>query len=134
MNTRMVAIAALAGAVCALALGVARPPAALAAASNSASAVVGDCRDHAKLTQSYTISALRRAAATLPADVAQYTDCEDVIQKALNGAIHSPTGVFEVSSGSDGSFLPTWLIVVLVLLALAAAWFGALAVRRRRGP
>ncbi len=133
MNTKLCAIAALAGAACVLAVGAARPPAALASASSSATAVITDCRDHGKLTQTYTVAALRNALATMPADVAQYTDCQDVIQTALNAAIHSPTGADTVSGSSGGSFLPTWLIVVLVLLALAAAAFGAMAVRRRRG-
>lgn len=126
-------IAAVAGVACVLAFGVATPPIARAGANSSANAVITDCRDHGKLTQSYTVAALRTALAKMPADVAQYTDCEDVIQTALNGAVHSPGGVATVSGDSGGSFLPTWLIVVLVLLALAAAAFGAMAVRRRRG-
>ncbi len=133
MNTRLLAIAALAGVACVLALAIARPPAAGADTSGSATAVITDCRDHGKLTQTYTVVALRDALATMPADVAQYTDCQDVIQTALNAGIHSPTGAGTVSGSSGGSFLPTWLIVVLVLLALAAAGFGAIAVRRRRG-
>jgi len=133
MTNKLCAIGALAASLCVLALGLARPPVAFAATSASASTVIMDCREHGKLTQTYTIAALRTALATMPADVAQYTDCQDVIQTVLNGAIHSPAGVATESGDSGGSFLPTWLIVVLVLLALAAAGFGALAVRRRRG-
>ena len=121
----------LAGAACALAL--ARPPAASASADSSASAVISDCRDHGKLTQTYTVAALRTALATMPADVAQYTDCQDVIQTSLNAAIRSPAGTAGVSDGSGGSFLPVWLIAMLAALALAASGFGAMALRRRGG-
>jgi len=93
--------------------------------------VIIDCRDHGRLTQSYTVAALRTALATMPADVAQYTDCEDVIQTSLDAAIRSPAGVAGVSDRSGGSFVPAWLIVVLAALAVAAAGFGAMAVRRR---
>jgi hypothetical protein len=133
MNRSLRVIAALVGAACVLGLGLARAPVALASSGGNASAVITDCRDHGKLTQTYTVVALRTALATMPADVAQYTDCQDVIQTSLNAAIHSPSGVATVSGDSGGSFLPTWLIVLLVLLALAAAAFGAMAVRRRRG-
>jgi len=133
MNKRLCAIVALASAASVLAAGVARTPVALATASGGAGTVLTDCRDHGKLTQAYTVAALRGALATMPADIAQYTNCQDVIQTALNAAIHSPGGVATVSGDSGGSFLPTWLIVVLVALALAAAAFGATAMRRRRG-
>jgi len=132
-NIGLCAISVIAGFACALALATARPTAALAAASASPSAVITDCREHGKLTQTYTIAALRDALATMPADIAQYTDCQDVIQMALNAAVATPAGVGTVSGSSGGSLLPSWLIVVLGLLALAAAGFGALEVRRRRG-
>jgi hypothetical protein len=104
-----------------------------AAPSSSAAAVIADCQRHNKLTGSYTTQALRRALATLPADVAEYTDCHDVIQSAIfaqaNGG--GPGGSGGGSSGS--SFLPTPVIVIIVVLALGAITFLALEVRRRRG-
>ncbi len=76
---------------------------------------------------------LRHALATMPADVKEYSDCYDVINRALLaeiGGLHGNAG----NSSSGGSFLPTPVIVVLVILLLAAATLGALALRRRREP
>ena len=70
----------------------------------------------------------------MPADVREYTDCYDVIEKQLFAQLgtSSSTGTGGSGSSSGGSVLPTWLIVVIVVLALAALTFGALAIRRRR--
>jgi hypothetical protein len=131
MTRRAITVLALG---CALSVGV---PALAGAATNGAAAqAITDCNDHGKLTQSYSSQALRQALAQMPADVREYTDCFDVIERQLfkqlgqSGAAGggSSTG----SSGSSG--LPTWLIVVIVVLALAAITFGALALRRRRTP
>jgi hypothetical protein len=108
---------------------VAAPPA--LAAQNPA---ITDCVAHVTLKGTYTSAQLRTALSTMSADVKEYTDCYDVIQRALlaqiGGSHQKGNG-----SGSDssGSFLPTPLIVVLVLLALGAVTFGAVAIRRRRG-
>jgi hypothetical protein len=106
----------------------ARPPAARA----SAAAVLADCQRNGKLSAQYSIADLRGALANMPVDVKQYTNCYDVIQRQLLAQIQSSSGSGG-SGGSGGSFLPTWLIVVLVLLALAAATFAAIEIRRRRG-
>jgi hypothetical protein len=94
--------------------------------------VVADCNSHGHLTQTYTVAALKNALSTMSADVKEYTDCYDVIQRALlaqlSGSHQNGNGS---GSGSGGSFLPTPLIVVLVLLALGAVTFGAVAIRRR---
>jgi hypothetical protein len=92
-----------------------------------------DCQSHAKLTRHYTAAQLRDALATMPTDEAEYTDCHDVIQRQLLAQIGGtgPTNG-PGNGGSSGSFLPPWLIVVLVLLALGAAATGAVAVRKRR--
>ncbi len=114
----------------AIGLGAAVP----APAASGGAAVIADCNSHDTLTRTYSIAALEDALRTMPAEVAEYTDCNDVIQRALlaqEGKLHR-TG--SASGGSSsGSFLPTPLIVVLVVLALAAATFGGLALRRRRG-
>jgi hypothetical protein len=94
---------------------------------------ITDCQSHGKLTQSYTASQLEQALATMPADVKQYTDCQDVITTALNAALKTGKSPGSASSGSSGgSFLPTWLIVVIVILLLGGATFAAISVRRRR--
>lgn len=110
---------------------------AVPAYASSGTKVIADCNAHNMLTRHYTIPQLQNALSTMPADVAEYTNCHDVIQRALltqEGKLHAGGGS-PASSGasSGGSFLPTPLIVVLVVLVLAAATFGALALRRRRG-
>lgn len=106
-------------------------PTALAAQTR----VVADCNSHGRLTGQYSVLQLRDALSTMPPDIKEYTNCYDVIQRALLaqlGGLHQgATG--GSSQGSGGSFLPTPLIVVLVALALGAAGFGAAAVRRRGG-
>jgi len=119
-------------AVCALGGCLASAPAAL----GSGAQVIADCNSHGNLTRHYTVAELRNALATMSADVKEYTDCYDVIQRALLAglaALHGGGGDGP-GQGSGGSFLPTPLLVLLVLLALAAATLGAVAVRRRAGP
>jgi hypothetical protein len=113
--------------LCAGFAGVATP---LAAAAPSP--VIVDCTSHNRLTQTYTVSQLRNALATMPADVKEYSSCPDLIQRALDqqlGGLHATGG----SSSSGGSFLPTPVIVILVLLLLAGAGFAVAAMRRRGG-
>jgi hypothetical protein len=105
-------------------------PAALGAGGN---AIINDCQSTGKLSHSYTLAELRHALAVMPASVKQYTSCYDVITQGIltvrSGKKTGPTG------GSGGSFLPTPVIIILVVLILAAVTFGALAIRRRRmGP
>ncbi len=95
--------------------------------------VVTDCNTHGQLTQPYTATQLREALATLPADVKEYTDCYDVIQRALltelGGAGHTGSAG---SGGGGGSFLPTPVIVVVALLVFTGLAFGLVAARRQR--
>jgi hypothetical protein len=112
----------------ALALGQAVVPPARA----SQPQVVADCNSHGRLTQTYSDAQLRNALSTMSADVKEYTDCYDVIQRALLAQLGGSHQRSDGSnSGSGGSFLPTPLIVLLVLLALGAVTFGAVAIRRR---
>jgi hypothetical protein len=128
MTRRAITVLALG---CALCLGA--PVLAIAASGSNAAQAISDCNDHGLLTQQYSSQVLRQALAQMPADVREYTDCFDVIERQLFkqlGSSKSSTPATTTSS-SGSSFVPTWLIVVIVLLALAAITFGALALRRR---
>lgn len=120
-------MAALAGAV--ITVSAAGTPAALGA-NAVGNAVLADCNSHGVLTHNYTLGQLRHALAIMPASFKEYGNCQDVIQ----AAIIKVKGGHQIvaDSGSGGSFLPTPVIVILVVLILAALTFGALAVRRRR--
>jgi hypothetical protein len=102
------------------------------AGASIGSAALADCNAHDTLTQSYTAAELQDALATMPATMKEYTDCQDVINRALNTALSSGHGNGGSSGSGGGSSFPTAVVVILVLLALAAATFGALEVRRRR--
>ena len=118
--------------VCAL---LATAPAVDAAQSSGGTGTqaITDCNDNGKLTSHYSSDALRSALADMPADVREYTDCYDVIEKQLFAQLgSSSSGTSGGGSSSGGSVLPTWLVIVIVVLALAALTFGALAIRRRQ--
>ena len=110
------------------------PVAVGAASNNGPQAAIADCNDHQALTQHYSAATLRTALAIMPAAVREYSNCYDVIEKALLAEVGagSSSGSATTGSSSGGSVLPTWLIIVIVILALAALTFGALAIRRRR--
>ena len=104
---------------------------AAAPASAALSGAVADCNAHTRLTHTYTAAELRMALNTMPADVKEYTDCYDVIQRALLADIG---GIKANGSGSgDGgsSFLPTPLLIVLGVLVVGAGVFAVIAYRRR---
>jgi hypothetical protein len=129
MTRRAITLLAVVGA---LSLGA--PMAAAAAAGGTAAQAITDCNDHGTLTQTYSTSALRQALAQMPVDVKEYTDCYDVIERQLFKQLGtSAPGTATTAPSSGGSFLPTWLIIVIVILALAAITFGAVAIRRRSG-
>jgi hypothetical protein len=128
MKVRLQLLIAMLGSVAALSAAAFAAPAAAA----SLNPVVADCNAHGRLTQTYSLGELQTALSTLPADVKEYTDCSDVINRALLAQTGSHSNSGSGSGGSGGSFLPTPVIVILVLLVLAAATFGAMAVRRGR--
>jgi hypothetical protein len=119
---RLIAVVCAAAALAGASAGA---PVALAAVGN---AVINDCESNGQLTHPYTLQELQHALAVMPASIKQYTNCYDVIQEAILKS-HGRTGSAGTSSGS--SFLPTPVIVILVVLILAAITFGAIAVRRR---
>lgn len=103
---------------------------ALAAASFAASAAVTDCSVHNRLTRHYSVSELRTALATMPADIKEYTSCSDVLQRALDDEL---SGLHVSGSGGSGggSFLPVPVIVLLAVVLLGGAAYGAVGMRRR---
>ena len=110
--------------------------AAASATSDTPQAAIADCYTHSQLTAHYSTETLRKALVQMPADVREYSDCFDVIEKQLfaqQGSAGGSSGTPASSSSSSGSVIPTPLLIVIILLALAAVTFGALAIRRRRG-
>ena len=102
-----------------------------ALASSGTGGALADCNAHAQLTQTYPAGQLQSALRTMPADQKEYTDCYDVIQRALLADIG---GIKADGSGSgDGgsSFLPTPLLIVLGVLVAGAGVFAVIAYRRR---
>jgi hypothetical protein len=100
------------------------------AAGASTSPPVVDCSLHGRLTRHYSASELRNAIATMPADISEYTNCPDVIRSALLADLHLKG---PASGDGGGSFLPAWVIAILVVLVLTGAGAGAVAMRNRRG-
>ena len=111
------------------AIAVALP--ASASAAGKLPPAVADCNAHARLTSHYTAAQLRGALNSMPADIKEYTNCYDVIQKALLAQIGSIGGNGGDSGGGGSSFLPTPLLIVLIVLVVAAIGFGILALRQR---
>ena len=64
------------------------------------------------------------------ADIKEYTNCYDVIQKACwaNGSIGGNGGD---SGGGGSSFLPTPLLIVLGILVVGAVGFGIVALAQQ---
>jgi hypothetical protein len=95
--------------------------------------IINDCQSHGRLTHPYTVAELRHALAVMPATVKQYTSCFDVVQGALVSARKNHGKIPVTGTNSSGSsFLPTPVIIILVVLILGAVTFGALAIRRRQ--
>ena len=65
--------------------------------------IIRDCADDGQLQGSYTQSELRDARQNLPSDVAEYTDCADVLRRAeLPDRRRSASGGGESGGGADG--------------------------------
>lgn len=100
----------------------------------ASSPVIADCNSHGRLTGHYSVAQLHAALSEMPADVQEYTDCYDVIQRQLLAQIPGvrPSRPVSSAQGSGGSFLPAPVIVAIAVLAAAGATLGAVALRRRR--
>jgi len=60
--------------------------------------VIVDCNDNGHLTKTYSQKEYRAALAQMPADVRQYTDCENIIRRAQLGQPGSTGG--DANSGN----------------------------------
>lgn len=108
----------------------------LAAGSAQAeSPVTADCYAHNKLTHHYSVSQLRAALATMPADIKEYTDCyqaeEDQLLQDLGKHVPGTGSGSRASSG--GSFISTPLLVILILVVLVGGGLAYVASRRGGG-
>lgn len=70
-----------------------------AAQASDTSAILRDCQDDV-LQGHYTVSELRKARSSMPTDLREYTDCNDVLARAISAAsVPKSTG----SGGGGGS-------------------------------
>jgi hypothetical protein len=100
-----------------------------ATAQGVTNAALRDCIAHQQLTRTYPLLVLKAALSAMSPETREYSDCPDVLNRAIAAAVR-PGG--QGTGGGSGSFLPTPVIVILVLLVLVAATFGGIAIRRRR--
>lgn len=82
-----------------LALGAATPAPSAAASRDD---VIADCADDGRLSGKYSQSELRDARKNLPSDIAEYTDCADVLRRAELGDGGSSSGGAGGAGGSVG--------------------------------
>lgn len=123
---RLLRLGAAVAVACAFA--VSAVPAAHGAGGNP---VLNDCQNNnGTLAGHYTAAQLRHALHVMPSYEKQYSSCYDVISNAL-AHVNKPTG--NAGNSSGGSFLPTPVLIILIVLVLGAGGFAVLAVRSRRG-
>ena len=75
--------------------------AAPAALADTRDDIIRDCNDDGRLDGDYTPSQIRDARKHIPADVDQYSDCRDVLTRALGGTGKSNVGA-ATGGGSGG--------------------------------
>jgi hypothetical protein len=75
--------------------------AAPAAMAGTRSDIIRDCNDDGKLDGNYSPSEIRDARNNLPADIDQYTDCRDVLTRALGGTGDKSVGGGGGSGGGE---------------------------------
>jgi hypothetical protein len=93
-------------------------------------APVVDCSAHGQLLHHYPPSELRQALNSIPADVAEYTNCPNVINQALLTELRFLRS--GGPGGSGGSLVPVWLIALFAALVATGAGTAAFAARNRR--
>jgi hypothetical protein len=102
------------------------------AAFGASSPVISDCNSHGSLTQHYSVTQLHTALSTMPADVQEYTDCYNVIQRQLMAQVASHQ-VASVDPSGGGSSLSTPLLIVLILLVVGGGAVAGVLLQRRGG-
>jgi hypothetical protein len=112
---------------------------ALAPASALAlSPVTGDCETHGHLTKHYSATQLQHALKTMPTTIAEYGNCQQIIQTQLDTELgkhiklnggHASRG----GSSSGGSSSTVLIIVIAAVVVLICAGGGLLFWRRRTG-
>ena len=65
--------------------------------------IIGDCYDNGRLDGDYTPSQIRDARNNLPADIDQYSDCRDVLARALGGSGSKGVGGSTGAGGGAGA-------------------------------
>jgi hypothetical protein len=76
--------------------------AAPAALAGTRADIIEDCFEDGKLDGNYTASQIRDARNNLPADVDQYSDCRDVLSRALGGSGTKSSGGGGAAGGGGG--------------------------------
>ena len=82
-----------------LLIGLVAVPAADAASTTQ---ILRDCADDGVLQGTYTPSELRKARKNIPTDTDEYTDCRDVLSRALSNGVAGSGGGGSSSSGAPG--------------------------------
>jgi hypothetical protein len=94
---------------------------------------LADCNVHAQLTQHYSVGQLQDALANMGADQKEYTDCYDVIQRALLGDVgRLHPGRIDSQHTDSSSFVTPPLLALIGGVGFAAGAVTFLGARRRR--
>ena len=75
--------------------------AAPAASADTRTDILRDCENDGKLDGNYTASEIRDARNNIPADIDQYSDCRDVLARALGGSGDKTVGGGSGGGGGD---------------------------------
>ncbi|WP_028058012.1 hypothetical protein [Candidatus Solirubrobacter pratensis] len=65
--------------------------------------VIKDCEDDSVLQGSYTLSELRQARSHLPSDIDEYSDCRDVLGRAIAAKTSTPSSNGDNNGGGSSS-------------------------------
>jgi hypothetical protein len=107
---------------------------ALAPASALAlSPVTGDCETHGHLTKHYSTTQLQHALKTMPTTIAEYGNCQQIIQTQLDTELGKHVKINGGPASGGGSSSTVLIIVIAAVVVLICAGGGLLFWRRRTG-